>query len=192
MLAFVLVLATGSSSFAASKKETSKTKTTITKNSTLYKELDKNGMFDYEYYKTNNPDVVAALGSSYKKLFNHFIKYGIFEGRQPNADFNVNAYASSYSDLQQAFSSEKLNARVIDYYTHYITFGKTDGRTLTTIEKAEAAGVTVENICVNDTPVKDNSQASKKTVIAPSTPFSPAPAPTPAPAPPSSYRDPPF
>lgn len=32
----------------------------INKSGSLYKELTKNGLFDYEYYKANNPDVVAA------------------------------------------------------------------------------------------------------------------------------------
>ncbi len=39
--------------------------------------------FDAEYYAANNPDVVAELGTSYKALYNHYITFGMKEGRIP-------------------------------------------------------------------------------------------------------------
>lgn len=41
-----------------------------------------NGLiFDTEYYAKKNPDVVTALGSEEKVLFNHYMNYGNKEGR---------------------------------------------------------------------------------------------------------------
>nr|MCR4866877.1 hypothetical protein [Lachnospiraceae bacterium] len=73
-------------------------------------------------------------------LFNHFVKFGIFEGRACCEGFNVAAYKSSYSDLQAAFGDD-----VVAYYVHYETFGKTEKRALVTVEAAAAAGVTVKS-----------------------------------------------
>ena len=42
--------------------------------------------FDAEYYAENNPDVVAALGSSEKALYQHYQQYGRTEGRKAYAD----------------------------------------------------------------------------------------------------------
>ena len=39
------------------------------------------GFFDADYYKANNPKVVAEVGDDAEALFNHFCTYGIFEGR---------------------------------------------------------------------------------------------------------------
>lgn len=88
-------------------------------------------MFDAKYYAMENPDVVKVCGSTVDALFKHFCEYGLVETRQPNADFNVNAYASAYDDLHKAFDDN-----VLAYYRHYNEHGKTEGRTLTTIDEA--------------------------------------------------------
>lgn len=115
--------------------------------SVKYGNLSKNeqallaGMFDYEYYKATNPDVVAALGDDRAKLFEHFVKCGIFEGRSLNATFNVSAYASAYADVAAAFGDD-----IIKYYQHYATFGQKENRTITTLAAAAEAGITVHPI----------------------------------------------
>ena len=115
--------------------------------SVKYGKLSKNeqallaGMFDYEYYKATNPDVVAALGDDRAKLFEHFVKCGIFEGRSLNATFNVSAYASAYADVAAAFGDD-----IIKYYQHYATFGQKENRTITTLAAAAEAGITVHPI----------------------------------------------
>ena len=42
--------------------------------------------FDAAYYRDNNPDVVAVVGSSQEALYNHYINHGKNEGRKPCAD----------------------------------------------------------------------------------------------------------
>lgn len=62
-------------------------------------------MFDAKWYAANYPDVVKLLGNREDVLFDHFCTYGLFETRQLNADFNVNAYATGYGDLHKAFGN---------------------------------------------------------------------------------------
>lgn len=135
-------------------------KPTITKSSPLYKELT-NGMFDYEWYKANNPDVVAVFGDNKEMLLRHFLIYGLYEGRQPNEDFNINAYASAYADLQKAFDGKGNEYQVIvNYYNHYVNYGKEEKREIVSIEKAMEAGITVTKIG-SDVVIKDASEAVK-------------------------------
>lgn len=96
-------------------------------------------MFDVEYYKENNPEVVEALGDDTSTLFQHFVLCGVFEGRTCNANFDPAAYASAYDDVKSACAGDILKA-----YEHYYTIGMTEGRDLTTVAACAAKGITVE------------------------------------------------
>lgn len=85
--------------------------------------LDYSPVFDTSYYANKYPDLKAAFGNDKEKLFQHFLTYGIKEGRQAVDSFNVLTYKLRYSDLQKAFGNN-LSA----YYKHYIDFGKKEGR----------------------------------------------------------------
>ncbi len=102
-------------------------------------------MFDAEYYAAQNPDVVKAFGNNRTALFNHFLRYGVFEGRSCNKDFNVSAYKSCYQDLSKAFGDN-----ILSYYVHYADYGKKENRTLTTVEAAVEAGYTVVSAAVSN------------------------------------------
>jgi len=185
LLAAVLTVGSVSPAYAADTKSAKTTtasvrKPKISKNSSLYKELTKNNIFDYEYYKASNPDVVAALGTNYTALLNHFLNYGIYEGRQPNSDFNVNAYASAYSDLQEAFDGKGSDYQVIlNYYTHYVNYGIKENREITTVEEATAAGITVHKAGDKDEVISTGSSAATAKT-APVAVSAPAPAPAPS------------
>ena len=90
-----------------------------------YKGVDYSAVYDYEYYLTTYPDLMAAFGGKSPKLaLTHFIENGMAEGRRGNAEFDVYSYKNSYADLRQAFGSD-----LKQYYLHYITCGKNEGRT---------------------------------------------------------------
>ncbi len=84
---------------------------------------DYSAVYDYSYYVDHNPDVASAYGGDDLAILQHFVTYGMDEGRQGCSSFNVNLYRSRYSDLQQAFGDD-LRA----YYLHYMTFGLQEGR----------------------------------------------------------------
>ncbi len=96
-------------------------------------------MFDFEYYKAQNPELVEALGDDYQTLFEHFYKCGIYEGRACNPNFDPAAYASAYTDLD---FSDKPNP-ILNYYMHYALIGSKEGRDITTLEACANAGITV-------------------------------------------------
>ena len=54
---------------------------------------------------------------------NHFLTYGMKEGRASNPNFNVNVYKSNYQDLQNAFGNN-----IKEYYIHYMIYGRDEGR----------------------------------------------------------------
>ena len=128
-------------------------------------------LFDVEYYKAQNPELVELLGGSYKALFEHFCKYGVYEGRTCNANFDPSAYASAYSDLKSAFGTN-----ILAYYLHYVNEGMEKGRTLTTVKACADAGVTVQSLADSEvviTPelyhvaetLKTNDYATLKQVV---------------------------
>ncbi|HIW07927.1 MAG TPA: hypothetical protein H9890_00815 [Candidatus Faecalibacterium intestinigallinarum] len=80
-------------------------------------------VYNYEDYKTLNPDLVAALGDNEKLLFEHFINNGMKEGRQGSTEFNLATYKANNPDLVAAFGDDNVK-----YYEHYISSGKAEGR----------------------------------------------------------------
>lgn len=98
-------------------------------------------MFDVDYYKEQNPELVEVLGDDYNKLFSHFCLCGIFEGRTCNPNFDPAAYASAYTDLKDAYGTD-----IMKYYEHYAVVGSKENRTLTTIAACADAGITVEGL----------------------------------------------
>ncbi len=96
-------------SFAATRAETHKRALTAEEIATI------TPLVDWQYYQKVNPDLVKAFGrDNSAALVNHFLEWGIWEERQPRADFNVDAYASRNLDLRSAFGDD-----IIAYYMHY-------------------------------------------------------------------------
>ena len=85
--------------------------------------IDYSLVFDPTYYANKYADLKNAFGTDANKLFDHFIKNGMKEGRQAISTFNVIAYKNRYADLQKAFGNN-----LPLYYQHYITNGKKEGR----------------------------------------------------------------
>lgn len=80
-------------------------------------------VFDATYYYNAYPDVAAACGTDEEALFNHFVSFGVYEGRSASAAFNPQAYKQRYTDLQEAFGND-----MAAYCRHYVTFGRAEGR----------------------------------------------------------------
>jgi hypothetical protein len=72
---------------------------------------------------SNNADLQAAFGDNAEALIAHFVTYGMSEGRQAKADFNVYSYKDKYEDLRNAFGDD-----IKSYYVHYVNYGQAEGR----------------------------------------------------------------
>ena len=86
--------------------------------------------------------VARVYGNDKEALWNHYVTYGLKEGRtQIHNNFNVFAYISAYPDLQNAFGDDLLA-----YYMHYVNYGINENRKYTTIDAVTKDGMTVIGI----------------------------------------------
>ena len=85
--------------------------------------FQRNLVFDAVYYSNKHPDLKNAFGSDSARLYQHFLNFGIAEGRQANPVFSVKYYLSQNGDLKSAFGSDYAKA-----IEHYVTLGYKEGR----------------------------------------------------------------
>ncbi len=85
--------------------------------------VDYSPIFDANYYAETYADLKAAFGNDEEALLNHFINYGMREGRRGNSAFNVYSYRGRYADLQKAYGDD-----IKKYYEHYLYYGQNEGR----------------------------------------------------------------
>lgn len=82
-----------------------------------------NAAFDSDFYVNCYPDLKAAFGNDANAAYNHYLTYGIKEGRIASPVFDVKAYIRNYPDLQAAFGNDYEAA-----YNHFLTNGMNEGR----------------------------------------------------------------
>lgn len=80
-------------------------------------------VFDADYYYNAYPDVAETCGKNETALFEHFVKFGVDEGRSASAEFNPQAYRQRYTDLQEVFGKD-----MAAYCRHYVNYGEKEGR----------------------------------------------------------------
>jgi GH25 family lysozyme M1 (1,4-beta-N-acetylmuramidase)/uncharacterized protein YjdB len=96
---------------------------------TVYNGTDYEAVFDYEYYKNSYSDLREAFNDNSRAYLEHFVNYGMQEGRNACEDFDIEYYSTAYEDLQNAFGSN-----LKEYYLHYINYGKAEGRVALLLE----------------------------------------------------------
>lgn len=97
--------------------------------SKTYEKEEKKGLalvYDKEYYLKHNPDVLSAVGDDDDSVLEHFLNYGMQQGRRASERFDVVFYRENYSDLNKAFGEKWEN-----YYEHYMQHGYAEGRVTT-------------------------------------------------------------
>ena len=65
-------------------------------------------LFSAEEYAELYPDVVKTHGNEEAALWDHFVTYGLSEGRALSKSFHVFAYRAAYEDLQEAFGNNLI------------------------------------------------------------------------------------
>ena len=91
--------------------------------SAIYNGVDYAPVFDAEYYLNKYPDLKAAFGNDSSAALNHFITFGIKEGRQGCDDFSIDIYKGNQPDLRKAFGNNNDA-----YVAHYLEYGLKEGR----------------------------------------------------------------
>ncbi|WP_276949130.1 hypothetical protein [Acetatifactor muris] len=80
-------------------------------------------IFDEHYYADMYPDLKEAYGYDRAALLEHFMTYGLSEGREMNELIDIVKYREKYQDLQDAFGDD-WDA----YVAHYLSYGAIEHR----------------------------------------------------------------
>ena len=102
--------------------------TAISTNAATVKEV-----FNAKYYSDSYQDINDVFGDNADLLYNHYITYGLDEGRDMNGFLNLTVYRDTYKDLQDVFGDD-WDA----YLNHYLTYGIKEGRVTGTDFNASA------------------------------------------------------
>ena len=130
---------------------------------TVYNGVDYSAVYDYNYYISTNGDVKVAFGSNSYAALEHFVNYGMSEGRLAKASFNVHYYRNRYGDLRAAYGNDLKS-----YYMHYINYGAAERRDAKTY-CATPAGVSYSSSSSSSS----SSQASSSTTVLNGVDYSP-------------------
>ena len=85
--------------------------------------MDYSSVFDADYYLNKYPDVAKWANNDKDKALQHFVSFGMREGRRGNEAFDVQSYYNEYRDLRLAYGTD-----LPSYYNHYVKWGKGEGR----------------------------------------------------------------
>lgn len=89
----------------------------------------KRAVCNADFYSLRYSDLKSAFGNDSTSLYNHYLSYGINEGRIASETFDVVYYLNSNPDLINAFGSGNYMAA----YNHFITYGYKEQRDLSPV-----------------------------------------------------------
>ena len=85
---------------------------------TIYKGIDYSSVYNYNDYIAMYSDIKNAFGDDDITVLQHFVEYGIAEGRKGNTTFGVYNYEAANGDIYNAFRADYKQAVL-----HYINYG---------------------------------------------------------------------
>jgi Bacterial cadherin-like domain len=87
-------------------------------------------LFDEEFYLGQNPDVAAAVARrSFQSGFEHFLRNGQYEGRDPSGLYNDRYYLSQNPDVAAAVARGNFRSG----FQHFLRYGESEGRNASTL-----------------------------------------------------------
>lgn len=95
----------------------------LSSNISYAQEIGIEDVFDEHYYADQYSDLKNVYGYAKALLLDHFMKFGISEGRQMNELIDIIEYREKYPDLQEAFGDD-WDA----YIAHYFSYGAFEHR----------------------------------------------------------------
>ena len=82
-------------------------------------------LFDETYYLAQNPDIAAAVAQGgFATGYDHFVQFGINEGRNPSTYFDEAFYRANNTDVAAAIDNGSLSSGLM----HYLSFGHWENR----------------------------------------------------------------
>lgn len=110
----------------------------------LKKEGKQSVIIDVEAYKAAYSDLAAVFGNDWGAYIEHYLTFGVYEGRMEGALFDPLTYAEAYDDIKAVYGDN-----ILAIANHYKTVGIAENRTIGTangyadIATAEKAGAIV-------------------------------------------------
>ena len=81
--------------------------------------VSQNSLFDEHYYLAMNPDVAVAVAlGEFATGYDHYIKYGQFEGRSPSPYWDESYYLRDNPDVAAAVKAGKVSSGFMHYYLY--------------------------------------------------------------------------
>ena len=82
-------------------------------------------LFDETYYLAHNPDVAQAIQTGqFANGFGHFLRAGLFEGRNPSSYYSEAFYLANNADIQAEIAQGRLTSGL----PHYLLTGHRENR----------------------------------------------------------------
>jgi hypothetical protein len=95
--------------------------------------LDAKSLFSESYYQAEYPEVANAVArGGFSSGFDHFNKFGKFEGRDPSPFYDDSYYLSQYPGIAQAVRTGAISSG----FDHFILYGQKEGRNSSTMFKS--------------------------------------------------------
>ena len=69
---------------------------------------DWSAVYNFSDYLAYNPDVAAAFGNDDRAAINHFMNFGMKEGRQASRNWNLQNYKNQHPDLVRVFGDNNV------------------------------------------------------------------------------------
>jgi uncharacterized repeat protein (TIGR03803 family) len=81
--------------------------------------VSQNSLFDEHYYLEMNPDVAAAVAKGiFATGYDHYIKYGQYEGRSPSPYWDEAWYLQANPDVAAAVKAGRISSGFMHYYLY--------------------------------------------------------------------------
>ncbi|WP_160299544.1 cadherin-like domain-containing protein [Leptolyngbya iicbica] len=83
-------------------------------------------LYDERYYLNQNPQVAAVVGPGlpFSSGFQHFVQFGLSEGRNPSVLYNESFYLANNAQVRQAVNNGIFRSGL----EHFLQFGHREGR----------------------------------------------------------------
>jgi hypothetical protein len=110
------VLSVGTHSIAIYAMDPTTDSTTLLATTSV---TSQNSLFDDHYYLAQNPDVAAAVAAgTFATGYDHYIKYGQFEGRSPSPYWDEAWYLKENPDVAAAVKAGTVSSGFMQYYQY--------------------------------------------------------------------------
>ncbi|MBR1507727.1 MAG: C40 family peptidase [Eubacterium sp.] len=121
----------------------------------VYDGVNYKDVYDYIYYVSKYPQVWRQFYFDDAGVLEYFVTTGVKKYHQAYDRFDILSYAYAHADLRRAYKND-----ILKYVTHYINYGKAEGRIATGVTDMKNCTTVINDVDYKD--VYDYSYYTKK------------------------------